>query len=203
VQILNNINLQIKQGEIVAVTGSSGGGKSTLLNIIGTLDKASSGNVCIAGQNTSSLSDRKLSELRNATVGFVFQFFYLQPFMTVAQNVETALMPSRSKTKKRSQKILSVLELVGMEKYESYYPRQLSGGQLQRVAIARALVNNPKIILADEPTGNLDSINSGKIMDVLCDARESLDTTIVLITHDQAIASRADRILKLSDGVLR
>jgi len=202
VEALKGVDLQVKQGEFVALTGTSGSGKSTLLQLIGGLDKPSSGSVLINGQDISKFSDRKLSKFRNKTIGFVFQFFYLQPFLTLATNVEVPAMFARIKPNNRHDRSVSTIDAVGLSDRITHLPRELSGGQLQRAAIARALMNNPKILLADEPTGNLDSNNAVAIFDMFEKIRSDYGTTVIVVTHDTSLASRADRIVQLSDGVL-
>lgn len=200
VQALNNVSTDIHEGEIVAITGASGSGKSTLLQIIGGLDKPTSGKVTVNGDLISHMSDRKLSEFRNKTIGFVFQFFYLQPFLRLEKNLEIAGMPMRTKHKKRVEVATKLAAATGLSERLRHYPKELSGGQLQRAAIARALLNNPKIILADEPTGNLDSLNGKAIIDLFEQIRKDFNTTIIIVTHDPIIARRADRIINLIDG---
>lgn len=200
VDALDGVSLAIREGEFVALTGSSGSGKSTLLQLIGGLDKPSSGSIAVNNQNISKLSDRKLSIFRNQTVGFVFQFFYLQPFLRLQTNLEVPAMFSRTGRKDRSAKAEKLAGSVGLQERLRHYPKELSGGQMQRAAIARALLNNPKVILADEPTGNLDSVNGKAIIDLFEDVRTRLGTTIVVVTHDAKIAAYADREIKLSDG---
>lgn len=202
VEALKGVDLQVKQGEFVALTGTSGSGKSTLLQLIGGLDKPSGGSVLIDGQDISKFSDRKLSQFRNKTIGFVFQFFYLQPFLTLATNVEVPAMFARIKPKNRHDRSTSTIDAVGLSDRITHLPRELSGGQLQRAAIARALMNKPKILLADEPTGNLDSKNAVAIFDMFEKIRTDYGTTVIVVTHDTSLASRADRIVQLSDGVL-
>ena len=202
VEALKGVDLQVKQGEFVALTGTSGSGKSTLLQLIGGLDKPSGGSVLIDGHDISKFSDRKLSKFRNKTIGFVFQFFYLQPFLTLATNVEVPAMFARIKPKKRHDRSASTIDAVGLSDRITHLPRELSGGQLQRAAIARALMNKPKILLADEPTGNLDSKNAVAIFDMFEKIRTDYGTTVIVVTHDTSLASRADRIVQLSDGVL-
>lgn len=202
VDALKGVSLQIRQSEFIALTGASGSGKSTLLQIIGGLDRPNQGTVIVDGQNISKLRDAKLSKFRNQTVGFVFQFFYLQPFLKVATNVEVPAMFGRKKPKTRAANRDRVIEEVNLNDRAGHLPRELSGGQMQRAAIARALMNSPKLLLADEPTGNLDSANAQAIFELFEQLRKDHGTTIVVVTHDQALASRADRIIKLHDGVL-
>jgi ABC-type lipoprotein export system ATPase subunit len=200
VRAIENVNLSVHQGEIVALTGSSGSGKSTLMHLIGGLDKPTGGDIIVDGQPLGKLHDSALSRYRNKTVGFVFQFFYLQPFLRVSRNVEVPLMFAKTRRKERPAKINGVVDAVGLNDRATYLPRELSGGQMQRVAIARALVNQPKILLADEPTGNLDSKNSESIMQLLQTIRNTFGTTMIIVTHDPRIAAWADREVRLEDG---
>lgn len=200
IQAVNGVSLSIRKGEFVAFVGASGSGKSTLLQLMGGLDKPSSGIVTILGTRLDKMSDRKLSQFRNQTVGFVFQFFYLQPFLTLSRNIEIAAMPNRMKSKERANRIAGLAEQVGLSERLRHLPRELSGGQIQRSAIARALINRPSIILADEPTGNLDSQNSHDIIALFKKIRDELGTTIVIATHNQEIAAQADRIIAVKDG---
>lgn len=200
INALNNVSLEIHESEIVAITGKSGSGKSTLLQLIGCLDKPSEGRILINDQNPVSLSDNKLSELRQKTIGFVFQSFFLQPFLKLDQNVSVPAMFAGTSRKDMDNHVTSLLEQVNINEHRDHYPEELSGGQIQRAAIARALINRPKIILADEPTGNLDSENSKAIVDLLKIIRNELGTTIVIVTHDHEIARQADRIITLQDG---
>ncbi len=202
INALNSVSLQICEGEFVAITGASGSGKSTLLQIMGGLDKPSSGTVTVNDDKISHMSDRKLSNFRNRTIGFVFQFFYLQPFLKLGRNLEVAGMPMRTKRKKRKASAIKLAAATGLSERINHYPKELSGGQLQRAAIARALLNNPKIILADEPTGNLDSKNGQSIIELFEQIRRDFGTTIVIVTHDQRIARRADRIISVSNGAI-
>lgn len=202
IDALKDINLTIQQGEFVALTGTSGSGKSTLLQLIGGLDRPSKGTIIVNDQNISKLSDRKLSKFRNQTVGFVFQFFYLQPFLNVATNIEVPAMFARKKPKNRHNQGVSVTEAVGLSDRAKHLPRELSGGQMQRAAIARALMNSPKLLLADEPTGNLDSANASAIFNLFEELRTKYGTTIVVVTHDRTLASQADRTITLSDGAI-
>lgn len=199
---LDGVSLDIHEGEFVALTGSSGSGKSTLLQLIGGLDKPTSGSVEISDINLTKMSDRKLSEFRGQTIGFVFQFFYLQPFLSLGQNLEVPGMFRRIKRSERKARIDELAEAVNLQDRIGHLPKELSGGQMQRAAIARALFNNPKVLLADEPTGNLDSKNSEAIIDLFDHIRQQFGTTIIIVTHDHTIAKRADREIKLKDGLL-
>ena len=198
--VLDGVSLDIHEGEFVAVTGASGSGKSTLLQLMGGLDKPSSGEVNYGEVNLAKLSDSKLSIFRQQTVGFVFQFFYLQPFLRLSSNLEVPGMFARTKHKVRQAKVNELTEKVGLSDRLKHFPKELSGGQMQRAAIARALMNLPKIILADEPTGNLDSVNGAAIIELFETIRLELGTTIVIVTHDPAIARRADREIRIRDG---
>lgn len=202
VQALKNVNLEIHQGEIVAITGPSGSGKSTLLQLIGGIDTPTSGDIIIDGKKVNKMSQRKLAKHRLNTIGFVFQFFYLQPFLTVSRNVEVPLMFAKLKRSRRAELIQKVLQDVDTADRAGHKPSELSGGQMQRIAIARALINKPKIILADEPTGNLDSENGRNIIDLLQRVRDTYKTTVIIVTHDPVVASAADRIIRVSDGVV-
>jgi lipoprotein-releasing system ATP-binding protein len=200
-QVLYDINLSFEEGSFNSIIGQSGSGKSTLLNIIGTLDKATSGEVLINGVNVRNMSTNQLADLRNRTLGFVFQFHYLLPEFTALENV---LMPYRIQNKKITKEIIKKAEesmkLVGLEKVKNNLATKMSGGQQQRTAIARALINSPKIILADEPTGNLDSDTTENIYDLMRNINGELGTTFLIITHDRRIAEKADRIVEIKDG---
>lgn len=202
IQALAGVSLDVHEGEFVALTGSSGSGKSTLLQLIGGLDKPTSGTIAIGDADLTKMSDRKLSKFRGETIGFVFQFFYLQPFLRLGRNLEVPGMFARVKRSERRARIDELADAVGLHDRIAHLPKELSGGQMQRAAIARALFNNPKIILADEPTGNLDSKNGDAIIELFEKIRKEFGTTIVIVTHDQAIAGRADREVRLSDGVI-
>lgn len=197
---LKNVSATIAQGEFVAITGPSGSGKSTMLQIIGALDKPSEGTIVIGGQNIGKLSDRKLSVFRNQTIGFVFQFFYLQPFLNLERNLEVPSMFAHKSRRDRRSNAAALSDKVGLSDRLSHLPSELSGGQMQRAAIARALMNKPRIILADEPTGNLDRENAFAIMDLFDAVREEFGTTVVMVTHDNELAARADRELRMRDG---
>lgn len=198
---LENVNLSIDKGEFVSVMGPSGCGKSTLLNIIGLLDKANKGNVEIMGTDITTLTDTALSHFRNANIGFVFQSFHLIPSLNVADNVALPLLYCKGHSaKKRREKIDEVLERLGLGHRKRHFPSQLSGGQCQRVAIARAIVGNPEIILADEPTGNLDSKMGVEVMELLHSLNKEDGRTIVMVTHNEEQARLTDRIIHFLDG---
>jgi len=200
-QVLFDLNLSFEEGSFNSIIGQSGSGKSTLLNILGTLDKATSGDVIINNINAQELSKKSLSKLRNESIGFIFQFHYLLPEFTALENV---LMPYRISGKPITNEILQkaneLLDIVGLQKVKNNLAINMSGGQQQRVAIARSLINNPKIILADEPTGNLDSDSTEQVYDLLRKINKELKTTFIVITHDRHIAEKADRIIEIKDG---
>ena len=199
-QVLHDLSLDIKEGSFTSIIGQSGSGKSTLLNIVGTLDKPTSGEVIIDGKRTDGMGKNELAELRNKTIGFIFQFHYLLPEFTAIENVllPNNIMGNSSKeTKARAEELM---QLVGLEKVRNNLSTNMSGGQQQRTAIARALMNNPRIILADEPTGNLDSDSTENIYNLMRDINKKLGTTFVIITHDRRIAEKADRIIEIKDG---
>jgi len=197
---LNNISLEIKKGEFVSIMGPSGCGKSTLLNVIGLLDEPSSGTVVVDGQTISNYNSKALSRFRNEKLGFIFQSFHLIPDLSVIDNVELPLLYRKVSAKDRRELSAAALESVGLKNRMDHFPNQLSGGQKQRVAIARAIVGKPAILLADEPTGNLDSQMGNEIMDILTKLNEELKTTIVMVTHDENMAKRTHRLLRLYDG---
>ena len=202
IRAIDDVSVDIHEGEFVALVGPSGSGKSTLLHLLGGLDKPTSGEIVVGGKNVSSMNDRQLSKFRNQTIGFVFQSFYLQPFLTLRRNIEVASMPQRMGRAERKLRIESLARQVGLYDRLSHRPHELSGGQIQRAAIARALLNRPAIILADEPTGNLDSANSRDIISLFQQIREQYHATIIIATHDNEIAAQADRVIALKDGRL-
>lgn len=197
---LNNISLEIKKGEFVSIMGPSGCGKSTLLNVIGLLDEPSSGQVIVAGQTISNYNSKALSKFRNEKLGFIFQSFHLIPDLSVIDNVELPLLYRKVSAKERKELSAAALESVGLKNRMDHFPNQLSGGQKQRVAIARAIVGKPQILLADEPTGNLDSHMGNEVMDILMRLNEELETTIIMVTHDENMAKKTHRLLRLYDG---
>lgn len=198
---LENVNLEIRKGEFVSIMGPSGCGKSTLLNIIGLLDMPTSGTVTIMDETTGNMNDSKLSAFRNQNIGFVFQSFHLIPSLNVAENVALPLIyRSGLSHKERNLKIEEVLTRLGLSHRMRHFPGQLSGGQCQRVAIARAIVGNPKIVLADEPTGNLDSKMGQEVMDILHQLNKEDGRTIVMVTHNEQQARETDRIIRFFDG---
>lgn len=197
---LSKVNLSVEKGEFVSIMGPSGCGKSTLLNIIGLLDEPSKGQVEIDGKQTNGLSDAQLASFRNQTLGFIFQSFHLINDLPVLDNVELPLLYRNVSGAERSRLASEALEKVGLSNRMKHYPNQLSGGQKQRVAIARAIVGQPEIILADEPTGNLDSNMGNEIMDILLTLNQRDNATIVMVTHDENMAKRTHRLIRLFDG---
>ena len=197
---LENINLDIARGEFVSVMGPSGCGKSTLLNLFGLLDAPTSGELSIAGDRIVSYGDRALARLRNEKIGFVFQSFHLINDLSVLDNVEIPLLYRAGSRGERRKLALAALERVGLASRVHHYPSQLSGGQQQRVAIARAIVGRPQLLLADEPTGNLDSHMGDEIMSILEQLNRADDTTVVMVTHDDRMAERTERVIRLFDG---
>ncbi|MGL5415661.1 MAG: ABC transporter ATP-binding protein [Clostridium sp.] len=199
-EALKDISLQINEGELVAIIGKSGSGKSTLLNIMGCIDKVTDGEYIIEGKNTKDFNEKSLAKGRNKLIGFVLQYFGLINSYTVYENVELPLI--YAKEKKRKEKVLSMLEKLEILNKKDKLPSELSGGQNQRVAIGRALINNPKIILADEPTGALDKETSIQVMDILLKLNKD-GKTVIIVTHDESIAKKCKRIIKIEDGKIK
>lgn len=200
--ILHGVNFRVNKGEMVAIVGASGSGKTTMLGIIGGLDVPTAGEVFINGQDISRLKEKQLAQVRNRTIGFVFQFFNLVPTLTALENVMLPIQFDKKQQFKPEERAKELLDLVGLGHRLNNRPTQLSGGEQQRVAIARALANQPAVLLGDEPTGNLDSQRSEEILQLLADLRQRLGLTVCLVTHDPKIASLCDRRVTMSDGVL-
>ena len=198
--VLKDVSVDIHKEEIVAITGASGAGKSTLLHILGTLDKADSGTLIIENTEVLRLSDKKLSAFRNKNIGFVFQFHHLLPEFTALENICIPAFIAGQKKKEAIEKAMELLCLLNIEERATHKPAQLSGGEQQRVAIARALINNPAIVLADEPSGNLDSKNAHELHQLFLSLRENLKKTFVIVTHNTQLAQISDRILDMKDG---
>jgi len=196
---LNNVNLEINQGDFVAIMGPSGCGKSTFLNVVGLLDNPTSGELYLNGEEVSKHTERQRANTRKENLGFVFQSFNLIDELTVAENIELPLLYLGMPSRERKKRVDESLEYMGIKHREKHFPQQLSGGQQQRVAVARAVISNPNIILADEPTGNLDSANGNEVMDLLTELNKN-GTTIVMVTHSSHDASYAHRIIHLFDG---
>ena len=197
---LRGVNLKVKRGEVLSIQGPSGSGKSTLLNIIGAIDKPTEGRVLVDGVDITKLPSDELARFRNEKIGFVFQFYNLIPRMSVLRNVELPLLVKNIPKKERIKRVLKMLEIVGLEDKAYRTPNKLSGGEQQRVAIARALINNPSVILADEPTGNLDTETGKSIINLFLELRKEFNTTVIIVTHDPIVAKRGDRIIYLRDG---
>jgi putative ABC transport system ATP-binding protein len=200
VQALRNINLKINNGDFIAILGSSGSGKTTLLNILGTLDKPTSGKVIVSGKDLSSLNEKAIVDLRRREIGFIFQFYNLMPVLTAFENVELPLLISGVPKKTAQQRAKDLLSAVGLADRANHRPDELSGGQQQRVAIARALVNKPALILADEPTGDLDSATGEQVLNLLLTLSKEQGTTVLTSTHDPSVLNFADRVVRMKDG---
>jgi putative ABC transport system ATP-binding protein len=200
VEALKNVNLEINRGELVSIQGPTGGGKSTLLQMLGGLDIPSNGVITLSGEPLQSLSDAKLTSMRAEKIGFIFQNYNLIPTLTALENVQTALVPLGVSKTESTQRALAALKLVSLEDRANHLPSELSGGQQQRVAIARALVKNPEVILADEPTGNLDEDTRDQIIDLIVELNKNEGITVVLVTHDSNVAKKASMKLHISNG---
>ena len=201
-EVLKGVSLEVSKGEVVAITGASGAGKTTLLQILGTLLLSDSGRLEIAGTDISTLSDKQLSSFRNRHIGFVFQFHHLLPEFTALENVAIPAYIAKTDRDKANERARELLEIMGLKDRMMHKPAELSGGEQQRVSIARALINDPSVILADEPSGNLDSRNREEVHRLFFDLRDKLGQTVVIVTHDEGLASTADRKIVMSDGVI-
>ena len=202
VLVLNSVSLEVRAGEFLAIIGPSGSGKSTLLHILGCVEQADAGEVEVCGVQVRQQSPANLAQLRNRDLGFVFQFFYFQPHLSISKNLEVPMMPLRTKNSERQARIQRVAKLVGISNKFKEKPNKLSGGQLQRAAIARAIINQPKLILADEPTGNLDRENTNRVMKLLLQIKQHQNTALIIVTHDETVARMADRVVRMEDGRL-
>ena len=199
-QILKGVNLDVDTGEIITIVGASGAGKSSLLHIIGTLDKPDFGSVEIKGVVINSLSHKKLSAFRNENIGFIFQFHHLLPEFTAIENICIPAYIAKTSKKDAEKRAMKLLELLNLESRANHKPSELSGGEQQRVAVARAMINNPSIILADEPSGNLDSANAESLHNLFVDLRNRLNQTFIIVTHNESLANMADRKIFMKDG---
>lgn len=201
-QVLKGIDLHIEKGEVVSIVGPSGAGKTTLLQIIGTLDRPDSGSVCVDGIDTTTLSQKKLSDFRNRHIGFVFQFHQLLPEFTAIENIMIPAYIAGTSNKEARRRANELLDFMGLSDRATHKPNELSGGEKQRVAVARALVNNPAVILADEPSGSLDTKNKAELHQLFFDLRDRFGQTFVIVTHDEGLAGITDRTIKMRDGLL-
>lgn len=199
-EVLKGVSIQVNKGEIVSITGASGAGKSTLLHILSTLDKPDAGSIIVDGIDLQKLDDKKLSEFRNRKIGFVFQFHHLLPEFTALENICIPAYIARRSTKEARNKAIELLELLKMKDRMDHKPSELSGGEQQRVAIARALINDPAVIMADEPSGNLDSVNAKQLHKLFFELRDALNQTILIVTHNEELAEMADRRIYMRDG---
>lgn len=199
VQALKDVSFSLREGESLAVVGSSGSGKSTLLHLLGGLDRPDSGEIVVAGKNLNKMSEAEINNFRNKTIGFIFQFFYLHEYLNTLENVMLPMQISGGKTKDAKKRAEKLLERVGLSERLKHYPHELSGGEMQRAAVARALINQPRLILADEPTGNLDADNSAKVLEMFDEIKKE-GVSIVTVTHDNKVSSHFDRIVRMEKG---
>lgn len=199
-RVVNSVSFEVEKGEFLAIQGPSGSGKSTLLGLLAGLEKPDEGNILINGTEVAAMTEDQLALFRRYNIGFVFQAFYLIPTLNVVENIAFPLFPERLNRKDMLERARNITESVGLGGRLRHYPNELSGGEQQRVAIARSLINNPQIILVDEPTGNLDSESGRKIVELLCQLNKERGLTLVLVTHDDKIAADSDRIIRMNDG---
>lgn len=201
--VLNDLDFEIESGQIVSITGASGSGKSTLLHILGTLDRPNSGEILFQNQNIYNLSEKKIAAFRNRNIGFIFQFHHLLPEFTALENVAMPRLINGESYNESIEKAENLLSEMNLLERKKHYPNQLSGGEQQRVAVARALINNPDLILADEPTGNLDKANSNALLDILWKLNKKFSTSLLLVTHNKNLAKKAEKVYRLIDGKLK